>query len=58
MECLTRVGLDRHIVVREVEESGVTYLVVVPEEPAGDDQENVTVIFIEIPDCRIVHEDR
>jgi hypothetical protein len=53
-ECLARVGLDRHIVVREVEESGVTYLVVVPDHPTAED----VVIFVEIPACRIVHEDR
>jgi hypothetical protein len=53
-ECLTRVGLDRHIVVREVEESGVMYLVVVPDDPTAED----VVIFVEIPACRIVHEDR
>jgi hypothetical protein len=53
-ECLTRVGLDRHIVTREVEESGVTYLVVVPDDPTAED----VVIFVEIPGCRIVHEDR
>jgi hypothetical protein len=53
-ECLARVGLDRHIVVREVDESGSTYLVVMPEEPADE----VPVIFVEIPVCRIVFEDR
>jgi hypothetical protein len=53
-ECLTRVGLDQHVVVREVEESGVTYLVVVPDEPTAED----VVVFVEIPDCRIVHEER
>jgi hypothetical protein len=53
-ECLTRVGLDRHIVAREIEESGVKYLVVVPDDPTAED----VVIFVEIPICRIVHEDR
>jgi hypothetical protein len=53
-ECLARVGLDRHIVVREVEEGGITYLVVMPEEPAAEPP----VIFVEIPVCRIVFEDR
>jgi hypothetical protein len=53
-ECLTRAGLDRHVVIREAEISGITYLVVRPEEPASED----VVIFIEIPECRIVHEDR
>jgi hypothetical protein len=53
-ECLTRVGLDRHIVARGIEESGVKYLVVVPDDPTAED----VVIFVEIPICRIVHEDR
>jgi hypothetical protein len=52
-ECLARVGLDRHIVVREVEENGQTYLVVMPEEPADE----APVTFVEIPACRIVFED-
>jgi hypothetical protein len=53
-ECLARVGLDRHIVIREVEENGQTYLVVMPEEPADE----APVTFVEIPACRIVFEDR
>jgi hypothetical protein len=53
-ECLARAGLDRHQVVREVEESGTTYLVVMPAEPSGD----VIVFFVELPDCRVVFEDR
>jgi hypothetical protein len=53
-ECLARVGLDRHIVVREVEEGGQTYLVVIPQEPADE----APVTFVEIPACRIVYEDR
>jgi hypothetical protein len=52
-ECLARVGLDRHIVIREVEENGQTYLVVMPEEPADE----APVTFVEIPACRIVFED-
>jgi hypothetical protein len=53
-ECLAEAGLDRHFVVREVEESGVTYLVVVPDDQTAED----VVTFVEIPACRIVHEDR
>jgi hypothetical protein len=52
-ECLARVGLERHIVVRQVEEDGQTYLVVMPEEPADE----APVTFVEIPACRIVFED-
>jgi hypothetical protein len=53
-ECLARVGLERHIVVGEVEEEGQTVLVVMPEEPADEEP----VIFVQIPTCRIVFEDR
>lgn len=52
-ECLARAGLDRHIVVDEVEAEN-RYLVVVPEQPSEDD----VVIFVELPDCRVVFEDR
>jgi hypothetical protein len=53
-ECLTRLRLDHHVIVRDVEVSGITYLVVMPEDPNVED----VVIFIELPTCRIVHEDR
>jgi hypothetical protein len=52
-ECLARAGLDRHIVVREVEFEK-TYLVVMPENPAEED----VVIFVELPGCSVVFEDR
>ncbi len=52
-ECLARAGLDHHVVVREIEEEA-TYLVVMPEDPAEDP----VVFFVEMPDCRIVFEDR
>lgn len=53
-ECLARAGLDRHIVVREVEEAGTTYLVVMSQEPDAEE----IVIFVVTPDCHIVHEER
>ena len=52
-ECLARAGLDRHVVVREIEDEK-TYLVVMPEDPAEDP----VVFFVEVPECRIVFEDR
>jgi hypothetical protein len=53
-ECLTQAGLDRHVVVREIEEGGRAYLVVMAEEPT----EESVVVFVELPDCRVVFEDR
>lgn len=53
-ECLDRAGLDRHVVVNEVEESGTTYLIVMLDEPVEDE----TVFFVELPGCSIVFEDR
>jgi hypothetical protein len=53
-ECLARAGLDRHVVVREFEDAGTTYLVVVSEEPEAEE----VVIFVVTPDCHIVHEER
>jgi hypothetical protein len=53
-DCLARAGLDRHIVVREVEEGGKAYLVAMPAEPPDE----TVVIFVETPECRIVFEDR
>ena len=39
--------------VREVEEAGTEYLVVMPEDAPAED----TVVFVQLPDCRIVHEE-
>ena len=51
-ECLTRLGLDEHEVVDEVE-FDQTYLVVMPQNPDADP----VVSFVTIADCEIVHED-
>jgi hypothetical protein len=56
-DCLTRAGLDRHVVVDRVE-GDTTYLVVMPEDQAEEAPREGPVIFIELPQCRIVFEDR
>jgi hypothetical protein len=52
-DCITRAGLEGDVVVREVEEAGTEYLVVMPEDASAED----TVVFVQLPDCRIVHEE-
>jgi len=51
-ECLTRVGLDAHEVVDEIE-LDQTYLVVMPVDAKADQ----VVTFVTIADCAIVHVD-
>ncbi|MGH8870940.1 MAG: hypothetical protein ACRDWS_03085 [Acidimicrobiia bacterium] len=52
-ECLSRAGLDEHIVVDEVE-LDQTYLVAMPEDPEADR----IVTFVALAGCEVVYVDR
>jgi hypothetical protein len=52
-KCLTRIGLDDHIVVQEIEHDQ-TYLAVMAEDQGADR----SVTFVTLTDCEIVYVDR
>jgi hypothetical protein len=49
-ECLTRIGLDEHLVADEVELDRI-YLLIMPDDP----QAEPIVTFVVMPDCEIVY---